>query len=535
MTSGADEPTGAATPKVFICYRREDTAAHAGRLYDAMVGRFGEQNVFMDLDLAPGVDFVERIPDVVAACHVLIVVMGPRWATVEDDEGHVRIADPEDFVRIEVETALHNPDVTPIPVLVSGAKMPKRDNLPPEVRAITRRNALELSEARWRYDVDRLNDTLDQLLADRPVAPLPPSPERAAVIGEAAKVTVEAHRPTAPAADAAVETGPSAPATRQPSRTRLRRRWALVGLAGLAVIGILVALLAGGGGGGGVTVGPAIPVGTKPVGIAVGKAAIWVSNRDAATVTHLRADGTLAHPAIPVAEKPSGLVVNYGKVWVTNAGKDSVTPIDPSRNIADDAITVGDDPRAIGAGYKTVWVADTGSDSIFQLDRDGNTVGEPIPVGDGPRGITVGRGGVWVSNGAGDSVSVIDPHTRDVTRIGLAHDADPKGSAIAHNKLWVADEGVDAVTPIDVKKATAEDPIPVGHEPRDVVFSKTTNDLYVTNGGDDSVTVIDPVSGQVSGSRIDLPSGSAPENVSAGFGKIWVAAGGTNRVIQITP
>ena len=62
MSSGASEPADITGAKVFITYRREETAAHAGRLYDAMVARFGEDNVFMDVDMAPGVDFVERIP-----------------------------------------------------------------------------------------------------------------------------------------------------------------------------------------------------------------------------------------------------------------------------------------------------------------------------------------------------------------------------------------------------------------------------------------------------------------------------------------
>jgi hypothetical protein len=153
------------TPKVFICYRREESAAHAGRLHDAMVARFGEDNVFMDVALAPGVDFVKRIQEAVAGCHVVIVVMGPRWATIEDENGGKRIADPEDFVRLEVEAGLGRPDVTLIPVLVSGARMPKREDLPPEVDTIARRNALELSEMRWRYDVGRLNETLDRLLS----------------------------------------------------------------------------------------------------------------------------------------------------------------------------------------------------------------------------------------------------------------------------------------------------------------------------------------------------------------------------------
>lgn len=154
--------------KVFICYRREESAAHAGRLYDAMVARFGEANVFMDVDIAPGVDFVERITEVVSRCLVLIVVMGPRWAMLEDEDGARRIADPDDFVRLEVETALRRDDVTPIPVLVSGARMPKRELLPEPLQPLARRNALDLSDARWAYDVGRLNSTLDVLLDEVP-------------------------------------------------------------------------------------------------------------------------------------------------------------------------------------------------------------------------------------------------------------------------------------------------------------------------------------------------------------------------------
>jgi hypothetical protein len=166
VSPGNGSAAAASAPKVFISYRREGAAAHAGRLYDAMVAQFGEGNVFMDVDMAPGVDFVDQITEVVSACQVLIVVMGPGWATVTDEDGDVRIADPEDFVRLEVETALRRPEVTPIPVLVSGARMPRREDLPAELAPITRRNALELSDARWRYDVGRLNEALDELLTD---------------------------------------------------------------------------------------------------------------------------------------------------------------------------------------------------------------------------------------------------------------------------------------------------------------------------------------------------------------------------------
>lgn len=182
MTVEARTPSQATSQKVFICYRREETAPYAGRIYDAMVAKFGVENVFMDLDLDPGVDFVDRITRVVSGCVALIVVIGPRWAQLQDEDGGQRIADPDDFVRLEIETGLQRRDVKLIPALVGGARMPRREDLPPELQGLARRNALELSEGRWRYDVGRLLDTLDELLPDDD-APVPVPTPKAPALG----------------------------------------------------------------------------------------------------------------------------------------------------------------------------------------------------------------------------------------------------------------------------------------------------------------------------------------------------------------
>src|SRR4051812_15753390 len=139
-------------PKVFISYRREETAGHAGRIYDEMAERYSEPNVFMDVDMKPGVDFVTRITEAVGSCHVLLVIMGPQWATATRGDGVPRIAQPGDFVRLEVGTALRRDDVTVIPVLVGGARMPDPSVLPEDLQPLARRNAIEMSDTRWRYD-----------------------------------------------------------------------------------------------------------------------------------------------------------------------------------------------------------------------------------------------------------------------------------------------------------------------------------------------------------------------------------------------
>jgi hypothetical protein len=154
-------------PKVFISYRRQETAGQTGRLYDAMAARFGETNVFVEIDLPQGIDFAKRITEAVAACRALLVIMGPRWANQANGEGDPRIADPDDFVRLEVETALRLPEVAVIPVLIADAQMPNPNDLPQEVRAITQQNALELSDTRWHHDVDCLLARLELILGVR--------------------------------------------------------------------------------------------------------------------------------------------------------------------------------------------------------------------------------------------------------------------------------------------------------------------------------------------------------------------------------
>jgi TIR domain-containing protein len=205
----------APAPKVFISYRREDSAGHAGRLFDAIAARFGDDHVFMDVDLGPGVDFENRITQTIGQSDVLVVVIGPKWATVARDENRPRLFEPRDYVRLEVETALARPEVRVIPVLVAGAQMPSAEQLPESLRPLRRRNALELSDPRWRYDTGRLVNSLAEQLGEP--RPLQSRPERAAP----------------------------------------RRRTWLMGAAGLAVV-VIVAVLAatgafssGGGGGSG--------------------------------------------------------------------------------------------------------------------------------------------------------------------------------------------------------------------------------------------------------------------------------------------
>lgn len=147
---------------VFISYRREDSGAYAGRLFDRLKAEFGENQVFMDITaLGPGVDFVEAIDKAVGSCKVLIALIGDRWADAPDDQGKRRLDNPEDFVRLEVSSALRG-ETFVIPVLVGNARMPKAKQLPDDLKPLIRRNALELSDTRWEYDVSVLIEEISK-------------------------------------------------------------------------------------------------------------------------------------------------------------------------------------------------------------------------------------------------------------------------------------------------------------------------------------------------------------------------------------
>jgi TIR domain len=165
---------------VFVSYRRDDAAYPAGWLVDRLVGRFGVDRVFRDVDsIQPGDDFVEDIMTAVGSCAVLLAVIGVRWLAVTGEDGRRRIDDPEDFVRLEIEAALAR-NVRVIPVLVDGARMPSAADLPASLQGLARRQALELSPAN--FDTSRLLAVLESTLtgttaADRADEPGTPARE----------------------------------------------------------------------------------------------------------------------------------------------------------------------------------------------------------------------------------------------------------------------------------------------------------------------------------------------------------------------
>jgi formylglycine-generating enzyme required for sulfatase activity len=151
--------------QIFICYRRDDNPAWARSLYDRLTHRFDRKQIFRDVDGIPlGKDFVETIEKRVGECDVLLAVIGANWLNSTDGQGR-RLDNPEDFVRMEIATALRR-DIRVIPILVDGALMPRSTDLPDDLKRLARRNALQVGDAHFDDDCRRLVAAIEEVLEE---------------------------------------------------------------------------------------------------------------------------------------------------------------------------------------------------------------------------------------------------------------------------------------------------------------------------------------------------------------------------------
>lgn len=164
-------------PRIFISYRRGDSAAITGRLYERLVSIYGEENVFKDINTASqDVNFRQAVEAAILHTDVLLVVIGQSWDAVATRGGTPRLEHDDDIVRLEVETGLTRDSVLVIPVLVNGADMPA--HLPDKLDELRYRNAATLrtepdfnSDAVWL--IDQINKSF--YVESAASTPIPPS------------------------------------------------------------------------------------------------------------------------------------------------------------------------------------------------------------------------------------------------------------------------------------------------------------------------------------------------------------------------
>jgi len=145
-------------PRVFISYRHDDSSFYADFIFTCLRAEVPDVRVFRDSDtLKPGMVFSEKIVETVAACDILLAVMGRKWFGTQGSPRRIDLAD--DWVRLEIAAALQQQKIV-IPCLVGGAKMPDKDALPADIAGLVLRHAVRISQNDLRRDLDELIERL---------------------------------------------------------------------------------------------------------------------------------------------------------------------------------------------------------------------------------------------------------------------------------------------------------------------------------------------------------------------------------------
>ncbi len=158
-------------PKISISYRRADSEAMTGRIFDRLTTYYGKEAIFRDIeDIPAGIDFRQHINETLLKTNVLLAIVGPKWLGAARG-GLERINEESDPVRVEVETALRR-RLPVIPVLIGNTRMPGSDQLPPSLKDFAFRNAVKIDTGRdFDHHIEHLIKSIDAILGQTGKSP----------------------------------------------------------------------------------------------------------------------------------------------------------------------------------------------------------------------------------------------------------------------------------------------------------------------------------------------------------------------------
>jgi YVTN family beta-propeller protein len=552
-----DPDAGRARLRVFINYRRADTSAYAGRLADSLIARFGADSVFMDIDTIPlGADFRDVIDEALNDCDVVLALIGRDWLQLLGSNRRRRTDNTNDYVRLELEAALRRPGVLVVPILVQDAEMPPERTLPPSLAPITFRNNFELSDRRWRADVETLCDALEALqkagkddersspadIAPSPRAidepreslvdesPPPPKDDPRAKSGlQQQDEQVLPSKPAREQAAAAVAAKPATEAAITETPDRRLVGWSIAALALVVVIiGVVVAILLAVSSSGthhapkvsapSVTATIALPAAGDHVAFARG--AVFVTGSatelfriDPAT-NNVAPDAALAGPSHAIATDGNTLWVSVGS---------NIVRADASRTIT----SVGANVHELTFGDNALWCT---TSNLVRIDPATARVDANVSAGPNLDSVAASDGAVWVANRqASGTVTRVDPTINRVIATIPAGDT-PDQVATGAGALWVANSHSGNISRIDPATNTVAATITIGGSPVWVVVG--LNAVWVTDDSGNRVVRINPANNTVTGS---VSVGQNPEAATIGAGSVWVVNRGDHTISRINP
>ncbi|MFN2505952.1 MAG: TIR domain-containing protein [Acidimicrobiales bacterium] len=454
---------------VFISYRREDSSYIAGRLHDRLADALGAEHIFRDVDaMKPGADFTERIGEAVGSCEVLLAVIGQDWLSVRGPGGGRRIDEPRDWVRLEIAAALAR-DILVVPVLVENAQMPTEDELPEDLRALARRNAMDLTDRRWREDTENLLQVVREVMPDSELSPAAPAPPATA-------------KPSPPRLRGRSGAAGGPEATPRPGALGAARRW-WSGLSALGKVG--VGLLA--------------VVVLTVVGAIVDR--LFGSEE----TTDSTATSALSYPQSMALDDAGNLLVadaDSGTLMRVSLATGAVTEVEPTLSPELEAERVSQTPWAVAFAGGNLYVAGKEEGGIVRVD--GNGVVTRVVARSAGSDL---RGAMAIAvDSEGRPVVATD---REVLRIG------PDGSLATIAGGPTKGFGGDGVPATAAKLDT---PSALAYGP--------DGSLYIADSGNRRIRRVGPdgTITAVAGTGSETPSGDGGPAVEAGLGAVTALA-----------
>ncbi len=150
--------------KIFISYRRDDSRADARSIYQFLQKAFGEDRLFIDVDsIDKGKDFRSAIASDLEDCAVMLVLIGNNWLDARTENGRRRLDEPNDYVRLEIASALSK-SIPVIPILLDGAKMPLSSDLPDDLNQLAFRQSARVDHETFANDLSSIAKSLSGIV-----------------------------------------------------------------------------------------------------------------------------------------------------------------------------------------------------------------------------------------------------------------------------------------------------------------------------------------------------------------------------------
>ena len=279
-----------------------------------------------------------------------------------------------------------------------------------------------------------------------------------------------------------------------------------------------------------VSVGPAIDVPKRPLGVAAGPQLTWVVSPVSGTLASVASGESEPEKVASVGEEPAAVAVGLGGVWVVDRAADRLLRIDPETAQSTQQIPVGDEPADVAVGEEYVWVANAGDGTVSVVKPESGDVLRPLRVGPEPVALTVAGGVVWVvTRGRPSAITIDEGDVRLAPQEPIELGPKPSDVAADGEGVWITDNIDGTVTQLDSEGGLVGDPIDVGPQLRGVAVG--LGYVWVALGGDGTVVRLDPGTGERVGEPI--PVGSDTADVAVGAGAVWAADAGESTVTEL--